>query len=331
MRVGIVGAGSMGQAHAAAWATTGAQLVGVLSKSRTSAAALASRIGTRSFENFEALLSQVDIVDLCVPTDLHCEMTLRAAEAGKHVICEKPVALTLEDGKAMIDACEQAGVRLFIAMVVRFFPQYLAAQQIVAAGQLGELGVIRLKRIAYQPSSGDDWFVDEVRSGGMVLDLMVHDFDYACWLAGEVERVFAKSVRSGRPGAPGDYALATLRFKSGAMALVEGGWAYPPGVFRTALDIAGTSGLIEWASDDTDSIRLDLLPSGPQEVERVGLPLTVFAEDPYAVQIRHAYRAILTDEPFAVTAEEALEALRVGLAVRESMKTGRSVTLEEVV
>jgi predicted dehydrogenase len=321
----------MGLAHAAAWAETEAQLVGVVSKSRTSAAALASRIGTKSFEGFEALLDRVDIVDLCVPTDLHCEMTLRAAEAGKHVICEKPMALTLQEGQAMIRACEQAGVRLFIAMVVRFFPQYLAARQVIAAGQLGELGVIKLKRVAYQPSSDDDWFVDEARSGGMVLDLMIHDFDYACWLAGEVERVFAKSVRSRRPGAPGDYALATLRFKSGAMALVEGGWAYPPGVFRTALDIAGTSGLIEWASDDTESVRLDLLPSGPQEVERVGLPLTAFAEDPYAAQIHHAYQAIVAGEPFVVTAEESFEALRVGLAVKESMATGRPIILEEVV
>jgi len=327
MRVGIVGAGSMGRAHAAGWARTAARLVGVTSQRRDTAEALAARYGARVFAGFEELLAEVDIIDLCVPTDLHREMTVRAAAAGKHVICEKPIALSLADGEAMIRACEQAGVRLFVAMVVRFFPQYRAAAQALQAGQLGELGVLRLKRVSYPPSAADDWFGDEARSGGMILDLMVHDFDYARWLGGEVTRVFARSVRSGHPQAPGDYVLATLRFESGALALIEGGWAYPSGVFRTAFDIAGSGGLVEWDSDGSEAIHRYLRPAGPQEAERVGLPLTVFAEDPYGNEIRHAYDAIVSGEPFTVTPRDGLEAVRLALAARESWRSGRAVTL----
>jgi predicted dehydrogenase len=254
-------------------------------------------------------------------------MTLQAAAAGKHVVCEKPLALTLEQGEAMITACERAGVRLFVAMVVRFFPQYRAAQQLVAGGQLGSLGVLRLKRAAYQPRKEvDNWYLDEARSGGMVVDMMIHDFDYARWLAGPVARVYARSARGQVPASPGDYALVTLRFASGAIALIEGAWANPPGVFRTGFDLAGSAGLIEWSSDEPVTLRTFLEPR-PGEAAAVGLPLAPLAEDPYTTQIKHVHRALVTGEPFAVTPQDALEALRIALAARESLKSGRVVRL----
>ena len=330
LRVGIVGAGTMGKAHAVGWSATGAEVVGVAARSQDAAAPLALSLGVEAFESYDELLATVDVVDLCVPTDLHCAMTVRAAAAARHVVCEKPIALSVEDGQAMIDACEAAGVRLFVAMVVRFFPQYRAAREAVAAGQLGALGVMRFKRVAYQPIGDAGWFIDEARSGGMILDLMIHDFDYARWLGGEVERVFARSLRSRDPEAPADYALATLRFCGGAMAQVEGGWSYPPGVFRTAFDIAGSGGLIEWDSDSSESIHRRLMPTEPKGVDRVGVPLTVAAEDPYTTEIRHVYDALIHDRPFDVSAEDALAALRIALAVRKSAREGRAVTLEEV-
>lgn len=325
MRVGIVGAGTMGSVHAAAWAQTEAELVGV--HSLRAGAELASRYGAKAFDRYEDLLEAVDVVDLCVPTDLHPAMTLQAAAAGKHVVCEKPLALTLEQGEAMITACERAGVRLFVAMVVRFFPQYRAAQQLVAGGQLGSLGVLRLKRAAYQPRKEvDNWYLDEARSGGMVVDMMIHDFDYARWLAGPVARVYARSARGQVPASPGDYALVTLRFASGAIALIEGAWANPPGVFRTGFDLAGSAGLIEWSSDEPVTLRTFLEPR-PGEAAAVGLPLAPLAEDPYTTQIKHVHRALVTGEPFAVTPQDALEALRIALAARESLKSGRVVRL----
>ncbi len=327
MRVGIVGAGTMGNVHAAGWKNTDAELVGVMSKHHGAALELAQKYNTKVFDTYEDLLHQVDIIDICVPTDFHKDMVLQAAKAGKHVICEKPIALTVEDGQAMLEACNKANVRLFIAMVVRFFPQYSAAQKAVTSGQIGNIGVMRLKRVSYQPTGDEAWFTNEARSGGMLVDLMIHDFDYARWLGGKVKRVFAKSVRSQDPHAPGDYALVTLGFDDGRMALVEGGWAYPPGVFRTSLDIAGSDGVIEWRSDDAVTIQPFLKPKEEASVARVGVPSSILAEDPYTTEIKHAYDCIKNNKPFLVTAEDGLEALRIALAAKESLKTGKAITL----
>ena len=330
MRIGIVGAGSMGHAHAAGWSETGAEIVGVVSNDRASSEELARTVDARVMSDVSELMAEVDVVDLCVPTDLHRDMTVQAARAGKHVVCEKPMALSIEDGRSMIEACRENGVRLFVAHVLRFFPQYRAAADAVSAGRVGDLGVMRFKRVSYPPQGAErSWFADEARSGGMIFDLMIHDFDYARWLAGDVERVFAKSVRSGRPGAASDYALVTLRFQSGAMALIEGGWAYPPGVFRTGFDLAGSEGLIEWSSDDTEPVR-SYLEAAPGSIADVALPLTVAAEDPYTTEIKHVHSCLETGEPFAVTPEDALEAVRLCLAARTSLSSGRPVAMSEV-
>jgi myo-inositol 2-dehydrogenase / D-chiro-inositol 1-dehydrogenase len=331
MRVGMVGSGVMGAVHAQAWLEADAQVVAVHSASLESALGLAAQYGARVCSSLAELLEHVDVVDLCVPTHLHHAMTLEAARAGKHVVCEKPMSLEIADARAMIRACDQAGVRLFIAHVLRFFPQYRAARDAVQSGQIGNLGVMRLKRAAYQPRvSGENWFLDTQKSGGMILDLMVHDFDYARWLGGPVARVFAKAARASRADAPTDYALVTLEFESGAMAQIEGGWAYPAGVFRTGFDLAGSSGLIEWSSDNTNTIKSFLEPTN-SSVAEVGLPLSILAEDPYVTQIKHVKHALEADSEFLVTPVEALEALRIGLAAKRSLETGRSVSLSEVI
>lgn len=327
MRVGIVGAGTMAHVHAAGWKATNAQLVGVMSKNQNSALELSQKYNTSVFDIYENLLKQVDIIDICTPTDTHKDLTLQAARAGKQVICEKPLALKLQDAQDMIKACNDAGVRLFNAMVVRFFPQYSLAQHTVSSGQLGNLGVMRLKRIGYQPIGDEAWFTNEARSGGMVVDLMIHDFDYARWLGGEVTQVFAKSIRSQHPDAPSDYALVNLTFASGAMALIEGGWAYPPGYFRTGFDIAGSQGLLEWNSDHAITVQPFLKTKDSSSVARVGVPSSILAEDPYTTEIKHAYDCIKNHKPFLVTAEDGLEALRIALAAKESLKTGKAVTL----
>ena len=332
MKIGIVGAGSMGHAHASSWADLkglGAEVVGIAAnRPDGTASQLADKYGTRVYDSFEALVPDVDIIDLCVPTDLHREMTIQAARAGKHVICEKPIALSVADGRAMIDTCAAASVRLLIGHSLRFTSQYSVAQQSVAAGQIGKPCVLRLTRAAYQPRKAtDNWFVDESRSGGMILDLMIHDFDYARWIAGNVVRVFAKSVRASRPDAPGDYALVTLRFVNGAMALIEGGWAYPPGNFRTSIDIAGTDGVLEWNSDTADPLHTVLLNPPDKEAADVGLPPALVAETAVTTELRHFYRAIVDGNPASVTAEDGLAALQIGLAARESLRSGRSVTI----
>lgn len=321
MRIGLVGAGVMAKMHLPGWQAAGARLTGIFSRRSEAAHTLAREYGIQVFPTYEALLDAVDIVDLCTPTHLHHPMAMQAFAAGKHVVCEKPVALTLEDASQMIAAAEAAGVRFFVAMVLRFFPQYQLALDMVNDGRVGEVRAMRLKRVAFPPPEEKDWYFDETRSGGMMVDLMLHDFDFARAVGGEVTRVYARADGN-------RYALATLRFADGAMALVEGGWANPPGVFRTGLDIAGSDGVIEWDSDATGTIRSFTGPptgDGPREV---GLPLSPLAEDPYTAQIVHAYRAIQKGERFLVTPKDALEALRIALAARKSARTGRVVSLK---
>jgi myo-inositol 2-dehydrogenase/D-chiro-inositol 1-dehydrogenase len=322
MRLGIIGTGTMGEVHAAAWQSIGAELTGCSSSNLTQAEAFGQRYKIRTFLNYSELLNNVDIVDICTPTATHKPLVLAAAKAGKHVICEKPIALTVEDAQAMIDACQ--GIRFFVGMVLRFFPQYRSAKQLVVAGRIGEPGVLRLKRVSYVPQNPEAWYFNEALSGGMVVDLMIHDFDYARWLAGEVERVFALKTQADSGSA--QYIQAVLRLKSGAIALIEGGWAYPPGVFRTGFDLSGTDGLIEWSSDQPSPL-ITFFPPKVEETASVGLPTSGLADDPFAAELRHAYQSIQSGAPFEVTAEDALEALRISLAVRKSVETGKPVKL----
>jgi myo-inositol 2-dehydrogenase/D-chiro-inositol 1-dehydrogenase len=327
MRIGLIGAGTMANAHTPGWkllSEIGAELVGVVAHDAATTEAFANQNGIKAYTSIDELLADVDIVDICVPTDLHKEMTLRAAAAGKHIICEKPIALTVADGEAMIRACEEAGVRLFIAHVVRYVEQYRAAKDTIEAGSIGKPGVIRLTRAGYQPrKETDNWFVDETRSGGMMLDLMIHDYDYVRWLVGDATRVYARSVRGNRPDAPGDYALATLRFENGAIAHIEGGWAYPPGFFRTSLDIAGTDGLIEWASDNVQAMFTHL--ANPPEVTAaaVAVPSMGAADSPFTTELRDFYEAIEQGRDALVTPQDGLAALKIALAAIQSAKTGQ--------
>jgi myo-inositol 2-dehydrogenase / D-chiro-inositol 1-dehydrogenase len=331
MNIGVVGLGLMGRVHLEAWRVAGANITALHDQNSAHAEQLATQYNTKA-TSLEELLGMVDVVDICLPTPLHKEITLLAAQAGKHVVCEKPMALTLEDASAMLNACEQAGVRLFIAHVVRFFDQYKAAAAALARGELGKLGTLRLKRAAYQPAKEvDNWFLDESRSGGVALDLMVHDFDVANWFgglvgAGRITRVFARSSRAQVPTAKGDVVLCTLRYENGAIAHLEGAWAYPPGVFRTGFDVAGTDGVLEWHSDDSGSVQ-SFLPAQSASIAAVGLPVVSGGQDPYQSQIKHVLHALQTGTEFAVTAQDALAALRLGLAARASLQTGQVIHL----
>ncbi len=331
-KVGIIGSGFMGATHATAWTQTPAQVAGICSLDRASADALAAQTGGRVYDSIDALLAAVDVVDICSPTHLHHEMALRAAAAGKHIICEKPLARTYAQAREMVEACASAGVKLLVAHVVRFFPEYAQAKAIVERGEIGRVAVVRLTRCAYQPRlSANNWFLDPAKSGGLILDLMIHDFDYARWVAGDVVSVYARSVRGRQPDAPEDYSLAILRHADGALSNIEGAWAYPPPMFRTALEIAGDAGLIEHPADSSVPLGIYLKAREAGGTPDVGLPMSPMLEDPYVAEIKHFY-AVLTDEAVTprVTAEDGAAALRIALAASESARTGRHVMIEEV-
>jgi predicted dehydrogenase len=325
-RVGVVGTGFMGETHLAAWAAEGVPAV-VLGRVRARADRLAAQFGAASVGSLDELLGTVEIVDVCTPTDEHAPLALAAAAAGRHVICEKPLARTLEQAEAMIDACAAAGLRLLVAHVVRFFPEYEAAQRLVASGEIGDPAVLRLKRASSRPPRSGGWLFDHARSGGLIVDLMIHDFDFARWIAGSVVSVHARSAGLNRPDLGVEHAVALLEHAGGAISHISGSWAYAPPTFRTAFEIAGSRGLVEYDSEASPPVAWYLHPTGAEAVRPEGLPSSPVAEDPYRLELRELYRSIVDGTPARVSDRDGLEALRIALAADESARSGKVVRI----
>jgi predicted dehydrogenase len=159
------------------------------------------------------------------------------------------------------------------------------------------------------------------------MDLMIHDFDYARWIAGEVESVYAKKVSSEHPDASVDYGLAILKHTSGAISHIAGAWAYPPPAFRTHLEIAGDGGLIEFDSEDSAPIRSLIQRSAKGDAPDVGLPSSPTSESPYTTQIKEFYRTLANGETARVSAGDGLAAVQIAEAAIQSAATDQAISL----
>ena len=331
MKVGIVGVGFMGTTHASGWAETPAEIVGFTAETEKESVTIASQYNGKVYSSLDEMLPDVDVVDICSPTHLHCEMAVKAAAAGKHVVCEKPLARTTQQAQKIVRACHDAGVQLLVAHVVRYFPEYALARAAVAEGQIGKPGVIRLHRGSYRPKKpAGNWFLDEVKSGGILMDLMIHDYDYACWIAGEVESVYAQRVTEHHIEAPVDYGLVILNHRSGALSHISGAWAYPPPAFRTHLEIAGDQGLIEFDSDSTAPIQNLILRAGGADAPDVALPSSPVSESPYTTQIKEFYHTLADGRPSRIRAIDGLRAVQIAAAALESAHSGQPVKLQSL-
>jgi UDP-N-acetylglucosamine 3-dehydrogenase len=321
LRVGLVGAGFMGGVHLNAYAgIPEVEVVGVADARVEAAVAGAKMVGARPYASYEELVSaeDVEVVDVCLPTAFHRDLALRAAGEGRHVILEKPIARTIEDAEEILEAFSGDGPHLFVGHVVRFFPEYLGIKEKIDAGDLGTVGVVRTSRRSPFLLGWNDWYADWRVSGGVLLDLVIHDFDFLRWALGEVQRVYARGLL-GREYNRLDYVLATLRFDSGAIAHVEGHWGYP-GPFNYSIEVAGSNALL--TVDSTEPASLQLISGAPQEI-----PDLASGKSPYTKELEHFIHCIATGEEPIVQAHDACEALRIGLAATESVLTGEPVTL----
>src|SRR5919107_3321996 len=321
MRIGLVGAGFMGGVHLNAYAAIPeVEVVGVADSRTEAAVAGAEMVGARPYASYEALVAaeDVEVVDVCLPTGFHRDLAVKAAGDGKHVILEKPIARTIEDAREILDAFSGEGPRLFVGHVVRFFPEYVAIKEKIDAGDLGTIGVVRTSRRSPFLLGWNDWYADWRLSGGVLLDLVIHDFDFLRWALGEVERVYARGML-GREYNRLDYVYVTLRFESGAIAHVEGHWGYP-GPFNYSIEVAGSDALL--TVDSTEPASLKLISGAPKEG-----PDLASGKSPYEKELEHFIHCIATGEESIVEAHDAREALRIGLAATESVLTGKPVTL----
>lgn len=325
MKVAVIGCGVMGRTHANAYnQLQGAELVGVCDFVEEAARKTAETFNTTPYFSFEEMVEKAkpEVVSVCLPTHLHKEYVKKAADKGIHVICEKPVAPTLEEAREIITYCEAKGVRLFVAHVVRFFPSYKNISSKVKAGAVGSLGVIHTKRIGSHPGATKSWYKDVSKSGGVIMDLMIHDLDFVRSIAGDVKSVYA----IGRTTEDLDYALVTLRFDNGAIANLEAFWGYP-GAFTTAVEVSGNKGVIRYNSEDTSTIKVRIAADPSTGTDAVAKNLSPHLHDPYYYELEHFLDCIASGEAAEVTAEDGYEAVKLSLAALESLRTGKAILM----
>ncbi len=326
MRIGVIGAGIMGRVHAVALSQIqNVQVVAFGARYISDSMRLfAMELGADVLPSSTAVLERqdVDAVVVAVPTDSHHDVVVEAARAGKHILCEKPLARTLEQAEAMLEAVAEAGVKLAVGHVVRYFPEYASAHDMVVKGELGTPGVARTTRGAGYPRVPDNWYADIARSGGVVLDMMIHDFDWLRWTFGPVERLHAQGLTF-RSNPDKDGAMAIVRFQSGTLAYAEGSWSYPSG-FRTTLEVSGSAGLIRATSAGTTPLTFELAPS--TGAAGVAVPTGGLVDDPYLLQMRDVIRWFTGGPSPRSSGEDALEALRLALGAIKSMRSGRPMT-----
>lgn len=299
LRVGVIGAGGISHDHVRSWLELGAE---VTAYSRSGAAVLARDYGVAEVESLDELLRASDVVDICTPTATHPDLVRAAIAAGVPIICEKPLALTAGEAQALVDEAAQAGVPLYPAHVVRFTPAYRAAKRAVEGGEVGRVAVARFRRAGEFPTWGR-WFADEQESGGIVLDQMIHDIDFAGWAFGPVISVLG-SRSAPIPGSAAVSARLQMQHESGTLSYAMGVWGAAGLSFSTRFSIAGDAGTLSHDSRESAS-----------------------AENPYTTQLRELARAIRGECAARVTGADGVQAVRVARAAMESIATGAPVQI----
>ena len=328
IQIAILGAGTIGTIHGlASLEAAGVRVRSVWSRALPSAERLAGRLGARAVADAAEIAADpdVDAVLVATPTHLHAEGALAAIAAGKHVLCEKPLARDLASAERIVSAAEGAGVRLLVGHVVRFFPEFVRLREAVRAGEVGNPAVVRMSRLASFPHGSAEWHADRAFSGGVVLDMAIHDLDWLLWTLGPATRVYARGLDERAPRML-DYALITVRLASGAIAHVESSWAEAEG-FRVCGEVAGDRGLLTY--DSAEATPYDLaLREPPDTPPGVNVPTAYTARSPYVLQLEHWARVLRGEEAPICPPADALAALRLALAALESVARHEPVALE---
>jgi predicted dehydrogenase len=321
LRIGVIGTGFAGSTHArASVGLPGVRVTAIAAATVAEARPLAVELGARVAPDAAALCASedVDLVVVASPTYLHAEHAIAAAAAGKHVFCEKPIARTLEDARAMVRACDAAGVALAVGHVVRFFPEYRRAKELLDSGALGRAAMATLTRGTLAVGSARAWYLDPAKSGGVVLDLMLHDLDALRWWFGEPAHVYGKRLAT---GGPLDYALATVRYADRPIVHLEASWAEHAG-FRTAFEVRGDRGMVV---HDSRAVAPFVVQAPAGDAAGGVIPAPTLRETPYRRQLRDLTERLARGDGPLVDGREGARSLALGLAVIESAERGEVV------
>ncbi len=327
MKVGVIGTGGMGNVHARHYKNIHGVELFAWDRDADKLGAFSKQHEATKATSYDDLLSQVDLVDICLPTPLHVDAVLQAIEAGVATLVEKPMARRLAECQTMIEAAKAKGVQLGVGHVVRFFPEHRRVHNLVLEGSIGNPASCRMRRGGKAPLGSEGWFRDPEQSGGVMLDLAIHDYDWMRWTFGEVKQVFAKSVRLGKTvsGAKfeGDYALTTLTFESGVVGHSEATWMDPAG-FRSTLEVSGSEGIVEYDSRSAPSVRVSTDSQLAIASQMDG------ADDPYFLHLSAVVSAVRTGSPMPITGEEGMKAVAIAEAAIVSAMENRPVDPREL-
>jgi predicted dehydrogenase len=328
VRIGIVSAEHV---HAPTYLTllasmAGAHLVGVWDEDRQRAAAAAEPVATRAFDDLDALLERVDGVVIASANSRHRRLVETAAAAGVHVLCEKPLATTVDDARAIVDACEKAGVRLMTAFPSRWNPAARALESAVRTGALGTPVFLEGANTGTMPDVHAPWFVDPALSGGgAITDHVVHLADLYRWiLRSEVVEVYAVENRilQERFTRVETGGLVSLRFANGVSATIDCSWSKPrsyPTWGGLSLQAVGTGGAF-----GIDAFRQRLAVYGTRDA---GISWPAWGPDADQGMLAEFLSVVRDDREPAVTGIDGLRAVEIVAAAYRSVAAGAPVTL----
>lgn len=317
MRIGIAGAGGMGNVHARHLTRMPDVELYFYELDPARSNEFGMKYGAIPCASLESLVKAVDIVDICLPSDLHLRTALVAINAGKSLFIEKPVTRTCEEGRRLLSEARKAKVKVGVGQVVRYFPEFRTGHKLVKEGKVGTPSSARTHRGGGMPGKGAAWFADHKKSGGVLIDLAIHDFDWLRWTLGEVSFLFSRSVGATTQSGP-DYALTTLTFDSGVVAHVESTWMDPSG-FRTSYEICGDGGMIDFDSRQSATLKTSNSTGTVSESPYDS------ADDPYYNELKDFVGAITKGEEPPVTLQDGLMALSIAEAAVESAQTGKVI------
>jgi myo-inositol 2-dehydrogenase / D-chiro-inositol 1-dehydrogenase len=333
LKIGVIGAGRIGKVHAETIARSvpEAQIVAIADVNVAAAQELADRVMVKVVTaDYRAVIQNpdVDAVIICSPTGTHAPYTIEAAKAGKHIFCEKPIALELDTIKSVLKTVEQCRVKLMLGFNRRFDSNFRKIKQMVVEGKVGNIHIVRITSRDPAPPPAD--YV--AASGGMFLDMTIHDFDMARFVSGdEVTEVFALGGVMVDPaiGKAGDIdtAVITLQFKGGAFGVIDNSRQAVYG-YDQRVEVFGSGGMVK-----VDNNAPDTHDYYSRNGVHSSLPLNFFMDryiEAYANEIKEFCQAVADDKPVSVGGMDGLLSVAIGLAAKKSLAEHRPVKMTEI-
>jgi myo-inositol 2-dehydrogenase/D-chiro-inositol 1-dehydrogenase len=340
VRVGLVGSGFITAIHADALKRcAAAEVTAVASPTAGKAEAFARQHGIRySFTDYRKLLEmdEIDLVVLGIPNDLHCEFTVNAAAAGKHIVLEKPMCLNMAEADRMIEACALAKVKLMYAEELCFAPKYVRLKQLLDSGALGQPVLIKQSEKHDGPHAAHFWDVER-SGGGVTMDMGCHAIEFFRWLLGRppIKSVYAQMGTQvhGAKTRGDDNAILILEFANGVTAIAEESWTKLGGMDDRA-EIHGSKGVAYADLLHGNAIETYSATGYDYAVEKagstVGWSFTIYEEIwnyGFVQEMEHFVECVRHDRKPIVSGEDARAVMEVLFAAYESAGTGRKVGL----